>query len=41
MKLEFDASLPADARGVVTVIYQNRTLEFNVLRVSETSWRIL
>jgi len=41
MKLEFEAPLPPNARGVVTVIYQDRTIQFNVLRVSETSWRIL
>ena len=41
MKLEFAEPLPPNASGIVTVSYQDRTLEFNVLRVSETSWRIL
>jgi hypothetical protein len=41
MKLEFAEPLPANARGIVTVSYQDRTVEFDVLRVSETSWRIL
>ena len=41
MKLEFAEPLPANARGIVTVSYQDRPVEFDVLRVSETSWRIL
>ncbi len=41
MKLEFAEPLPANARGIVAVSYQDRIVEFDVMRVSETSWRIL